>query len=80
MMAEQETYADPFDTLADLTREFREVFLQEVPRPLSPYAAEILGSIAALVTHCEHLGQMVERLSRNDPGAFQAFQRAMDKA
>jgi hypothetical protein len=74
-------YANPFHTWAELTRGLRDRLVAELRgQDMSPYAGELLGSLAALVTHCEHLGESLERLEGRDPQVYAAFLRALEKS
>jgi hypothetical protein len=47
-------------------------------KPTTPWTGELLGSMAALVTQCQHMTIRLERLQRHDPAGFDAFRRAME--
>jgi hypothetical protein len=76
------TLANPFHVWAELTRGLRDRFVAELgnERPFSPYTAEVLGSLAAMITRCEHMGTLLGRLHENEPKDFDAFVRALEKS
>ena len=76
-------YANPFVTLAELLRGLRSRFQAEAfahgAMPPTPYTAEALGTLAGIITQCDALAKRIDSLERNDPGAFAAFQRAVER-
>ena len=72
---------NPFRTWAELARGLRYRFVTELgdARP-SPYATQVLAMLAALGTHCGHLGQAFAELGQKDPAALEAFLRALEKS
>lgn len=70
--------ANPFRVWAELTRGLRDRFMKELgPEVLEPHAGEMMGSLAALVTRCEHMSEALDRLERRSPAAYEAFLRAL---
>ena len=71
---------NPFYTWVILTRGLRDRLVKELgdERPFSPYAGEMVGELAGLITRCEHLGTSLERLRERDPKAYDAFVRALE--
>lgn len=77
------TLANPFHVWSELASGLRERFIAELGEehgPLSPYASETLGNLAALVTHLRHLGLSFARLESQDKDAFDAFLRALERS
>jgi hypothetical protein len=73
------TLANPFKVWAELARDLRDRFVAELGEPpYSPYAREVLGELAAMITCCENLGVMLQRLDECDQEAFDAFVRALE--
>jgi hypothetical protein len=78
-------YTNSFRILAELLRELRLAFLTEAglmedATLLNPRTGELLGSIAGLINDCENTAKLIDDLKRADLGAFEAFQRAQEKA
>lgn len=75
------TLANPFRIWTELARGLKDRFVKELgEQPRSAYSGEVLGMMAALVTHCQHLGSSLQRLSESDPEAYDAFLRALEKS
>lgn len=74
--------ANPFRTWAELARGLRDRFVGELgdKRPFSPYAGEVVGMLAANITHLEHLSVSLGRLQEKDAEAYDAFLRALEKS
>jgi hypothetical protein len=84
-MNDMTTLANPFRTWAELARGLRNRVVEEwSPNPqsaaLSPYAAEFLGSLTALATHCDKLGEYLRRLEEHDHDAFDRFLKALERS
>jgi hypothetical protein len=81
-MADMSTLANPFHVWAHLARGLRDRFVAELDegKPRSAYAGEVVGMLAGMVTRCEHMGLSLRRLQQNDPEAFAAFLRALEKS
>jgi hypothetical protein len=74
-------FANPFCTWAELVRGLRDRFVAELgDQAVTAYSGEVLGELAGLITRCEHIGVRLERLNQNDPKAFDAFVRALEKS
>jgi len=81
----QTIYANPFRTWAELLRGLRQCFVVEAglvdnAALLTPHMGEALGAIAGLINDCEAIAKQIDDLQRKDLGAFEAFQRALEKA
>jgi len=76
--------ANPFSVLAELLRGLRLRFIaagdyMADKNRLTPHTAEVLGGIAGLITHCEHVRQSIDRLESADPHGYEAFWRAVEE-
>lgn len=70
---------NPFRVWAELGKGLRDRFVAEMGQAdVTPYAGEVLGMIAALVTRCEHLGTALQRMHDHDAEAYDAFLRALE--
>jgi len=80
-MTDMTTLANPFHVWGALARGLRDRYVAHLvgEHPASAYAAEVAGKLAALITHCEHLGISLERLGRHDREAYCAFLRALEE-
>jgi hypothetical protein len=69
---------NPFYDWANLVKILRERYVKELgeERPLTPYAGEILGGLAEMITRCQRLGRSLEHLSESDKKSFDAFMLA----
>lgn len=76
------TFANPFRVWAELAGDLRDRLVAELgdERPFSPYAGELVGELAAIVTRCEHLGVSLQRANDRDPKTYDAFLRALEKS
>jgi hypothetical protein len=80
-IADMTTLANPFHVWGQLARGLRDRFVAELGEcEKSAYTGEMLGKLAALTTSCEHLGLSLRRLQQNDPAAYLAFVRALEKS
>jgi hypothetical protein len=73
------TMANPFKTWAVLVEGLRDRFVANLGKePISPYAGELLGQMAAIATRCDHLSVCLQRLQDGDRKAFDAFLQALE--
>jgi hypothetical protein len=81
-MADMSTLSNPFHVWGHLARGLRDRFVAELDqnKPRTPYAAEVVGMLAGMITRCEHMGISLRRFQQNDPEAFAAFLRALEKS
>ena len=66
---------------ADLVRELRDRFKTNLPaRPYTPpWTADLIGKLAVLILHCEHLAEAIDVMGRHDPVALRALTEAMER-
>ena len=86
-MSEAPVFSNPFETWAELTRGLKSRFIAELQliQPpdaalLSPHSAEFVGSLAGLITECEHMSIRLHGLERHDLRAYKAFISALEKS
>ena len=73
---------NPFQTWADLTSGLKDRLIQELGQNIlsDPYAGELVGSLAGLITHVRHIGTLIERLRRNHSAVYDALNRALERS
>ena len=69
---------NPFRVWSELARGLLDRFVAELGNERSPYTGEMLGQLAGIITHSQHLGASLERLRQHDPKAYEAFLRALE--
>ena len=69
-----------FGVWAELARGLRDRLVSELgdERPYGPYAGDIVGELAALVTRFEHLGLSLRQSAQREPKTYDAFLRALE--
>jgi hypothetical protein len=73
---------NPFAVWAELACGLRDRLVSELgdERPFRPYAGELVGELAAIITRCQHLGVALQHLFEHDPKAYDAFLRALERS
>jgi hypothetical protein len=73
---------NPFAVWAELACGLRDRLVSELgdERPFRPYAGELVGELAAIITRCEHLSISVQRLRDHDPKTLEALVRALERS
>lgn len=76
------TLVNPFGVWAELAGGLRDRLVAELgdERPFNPYAGELVGELAAIITRCEHLGISLQRSQEREPKTYDAFLRALEKS
>jgi hypothetical protein len=87
-MTPETTVENPFAGMAEILRKLRAGWLEEagyesadgsVRKPISAHAGPILGGLASLTTHAEHLRRLLDELAAKDPDAHAALMRAVGR-
>lgn len=71
----------PFAVLADVVKDLRDRWLAELRDvERTPYSGQLLGALAAMITHCQHIDEYALALRNHDEPGYRAFQRALTEA